>query len=336
MSETALNGPIGGKWNVLRAGGGSDGLEVPSLPLDVRTAGDPVRLAIGSGGEARLLIPLGRDDHMPIVESGPALSISACILMHKGRALRFLDLTCLSPELETVFAEVVDELLARIAAGSRVSDAVSDTLEDFRALLVPASRRAPERNQVAGLVAELVVLNRLLDISERAWRAWRGPAGDRHDFRTRDTSLEIKASLRAGTKVITINGLEQMEPPTGGNLHLLHMIIEPVAGGLLGISALGNQALAKADDPAGLRKLLHATGCDDIEDPAWNRYTFRLDSEQLYCVDSRFPRISPSVFAEGRVPAGVVDATYQINLDSAESSKAPPERLGMLLQELAS
>ena len=210
MSETALNGPIGGKWNVLRAGGGSDGLEVPSLPLDVRTAGDPVRLAIGSGGEARLLIPLGRDDHMPIVESGPAL--------------RFLDLSCLSPELETVFAEVVDELLARIAAGSRVSDAVSDTLEDFRALLVPASRRAPERNQVAGLVAELVVLNRLLDISERAWRAWRGPAGDRHDFRTRDTSLEIKASLRAGTKVITINGLEQMEPPTGGNLHLLHML----------------------------------------------------------------------------------------------------------------
>lgn len=336
MSDEHLPDAVGGKWNVLRAGGGSDGLEVPSLPLEVRTAAGPIRLAVGANGEPRLLIPLAQGDSLPAVEPGPALRVGVSTFMHRGRASRFLDLACLSTELESVFSEVVDELLDRIGAGSRVADAVDKTIDDFRALLVPQSQRAPERNRVAGLVAELVILNRLLDISSSAWQAWRGPAGDRHDFRIRNTSLEIKASLRAGASIVTVNGLEQLEPSAGGTLHLLHMILEPVAGGLLSIATLGGQVLVKADDPRGLEEMLHAAGCDDINDPAWNRYNFRLDGEQLYSVVSGFPRISPSVFPDGRVPAGVVDATYQIDLGIAESCRVSSALLDALLQEIAS
>ncbi len=338
MSDDLAKGTVSGQWKLLRAGGrdSRSGIEVPSLPLETRTAAGLVRLAIGPNGEARLLVPLAHDERSPDVEPGPALRISIATFSHKGRASRFLDLMCLSAELEGVFADIVDEILARIEAGSGISEAVTGTIEDFRTLIVPPSSRRPDTNRVAGLVAELVVLNRLLDISNTAWRAWRGPAGDRHDFRVRDDSLEVKASLRAGAGVVTINGLEQLEPPAGGTLHLLHMTLEPVDGGLLSVSALGGQALSCADDPPGLRDLLVAAGCDDINDPGWNRHAFRLDAERLYSVSTGFPCIAPSRFEGGKAPVGIVDATYRIDLGFATECELPPARMGALLKEFAS
>lgn len=336
MSDAPAKSSVSGQWKVLRTGGGGDGLEVPSLPLEARTAAGPIRLAVGPNDEARLLIPLAHGDHPQAIEPGPALRITTSTFTHKGRAARFLDLMCLSSELEGVFADLVDEMITRIESGSSISEAVSGTIDDFRALLVPASSREPDRNRIAGLVAELVVLNRLLDISNNAWRAWRGPAGDRHDFRIRDNSLEVKASLRAGASVVTINGLEQLEPPAGGALHLLHMTLEPVDGGLLSISALGARALAHADDPPGLRDMLAATGCNDIHDPGWNRYSFRQEAERLYSVSPNFPCIAPSRFEGGKAPVGIVDATYRIDLGFAAECALPPARLGELLKEFAS
>jgi hypothetical protein len=136
--------------------------------------------------------------------------------------------------------------------------------------------------------------------------------------------------------VVTINGLEQLEPPAGGTLHLLHMVLEPVDGGLMNVSALGGQALAKADEPSGLRELLMGTGCDDVDDQGWNRHSFRLDAEQLYYVSSDFPRIAPSRFSDGKIPAGVVDATYQIDLGFAEGCGVTVAKFDELLREFAS
>lgn len=336
MSDAFSIGSIGGKWNILRAGGGNDGLEVPSLPLEITTAAGPIRMAVGSHGEARLLIPLGKGARLPSIEPGPALGVGLSTFTHRGRATTYLDLVCLSAELESVFAELVHELLRRIAQGTPVAESVQKTVDDFRALLVAQPNRAPEKSRVAGLIAELLMLNRLLDISCSAWRSWRGPAGDRHDFRARDTSLEIKASLHAGASVVTINGLDQLEPPAGGTLHLLHMILEPVGGGLLTVAGLGGQALEKADYPEGVSEMLHAVGCDDVEDSGWNRHAFRLEGEQLYTVTSGFPRISPSIFQAGEAPAGVVEATYKIDLGLAESCQASEVRYSELLRELGS
>ena len=337
MSEATTPGDVGSKWNVLRAGQtDSDGLEIPSLPLPVGTEAGPVRLAVGPNGEARLLLPLSRHERLGTIEAGAALQIGVTTLMHRGRAAKFLDIMCLSRELEPVFDEVVDGVLARIAANVGSVDAVRTTIEDFRALLVTPIRQEIERSRVAGLVAELLILNRLLDLSTAAWRTWRGPDGDRHDFRARGYSLEVKASLRAGTTEITINGLEQLEPPSGGGtLHLAHFVLEPVEGGLLTVSALGGQALAKANDPGRLRELLALVGCADTRDPEWNQHSFRIEKERLYWVSAEFPRIAPSSFASGIVPPGVVDATYRIDLAFAAGSECPAADFDAILRTMA-
>lgn len=336
MSRPEQEGQVQGRWNVLRAGHvDGDGLGIPSLPLGATTKAGPVRLAVGSGGEARLLVPLAAGEKTGALETGSALKIGLTTLTHGQRAIRFLDVVCTSPDLEAVFGEVVDDIIRRLADRKDGIAAVAGAIYDFRELLIPPAGSEIDRPRVVGLVAELVVLNRLLDISPSAWRCWRGPAGDRHDFRARDVSLEVKTSLGAGAHEVTINGVDQLEPPAGGSLHLAHLVLEAVEGGLLTVASLGDRTLLRADDPAGLRALLAAVGCTDVHDAGWNRFAFRAEAERLYRVGPGFPQIAPSSFVGGRIPAGIVDATYRIDLGHASDAECQPAEFVSLLQELS-
>ena len=168
-------------------------------------------------------------------------------------------------------------------------------------------------------VAELLILNRLLDHSVSAWRAWSGPAGDRHDFRSGDHSLEVKATHRLSASAITINGLDQLDAPVGGTLHLLRIVLEPVSGGALSISDLGRSALSKADKPDRVRGLLTAVGCRDVDSESWNRTSFRIAAETLYEIRPGFPRLISSMLAQGTAPHGVHEVSYRIDLSVAET-----------------
>ena len=320
MSSEVLKTTAVGNWGLLRAGvqyGG--GLEIATIPTDVSTDAGPVRLAIGPNDEPRVLLPLAARESPSTIHGGSALSISVSSFNHKGRTLRFLDLLCLSAELETVFGEVVDEMLVRVARGGSCVDAARSTIEDFRSLLIRASARGLDKGKVAGLIAELLVLNRLLDRSPSAWRTWSGPTGHRHDFRTGDTSLEVKASLRPDTSSITINGLEQLDVPTGGTLHLLRVILEPVNGGMLSISSLARSAMSKADEPEKISELLAAVGCGNVDSADWNQHRFRTESEYLYEIQPGFPRLTISMLAAGIAPRGVHEVTYEIDLSVADA-----------------
>ena len=252
-----------------------------------------------------------------LADTGNALSVSVSSFNYKGTHLRFLDLICVRDDLETVFGEVVDEILTRIGTGDSCSDAAQSTIADFRALLIRARANGVSTGKVAGLVAELLVLNRLLDRSPSAWRAWRGPTGDRHDFRVGNVSLEVKASLHSVASGVTINGLGQLDAPTGGTLHLLHLVLEPVANGVLSLANLARSAMSKADEPSRIETLLNGAGCPDAFAEEWNRHRFRRESEDLYEVRPGFPRLTRTMLIDGLVPHGVHDVAYTIDLSAA-------------------
>ena len=234
-----------------------------------------------------------------------------------NKTVRFLDLTCLDRNLETVFSEVTDEILARIAVGADCADAAITTIGDFRALLLESSANSVSMSKIVGVVAELLVLNRLLDRAPRAWRAWNGPRGDRHDFRCGSLSLEVKATTRPSNDVIVVHSLEQMAAPAGGNLILLHFVLEQVLDGRLSISALGRAAIAKADNPTAVRDLLALVGCDNVDASEWNAWTFRHEKETQYDVRPGFPCLTPSMLPDQRLPSGVHGLTYSIDLAAA-------------------
>ena len=168
MSSEAVktNAPDG--WGLLRTGAQrgdvqlSSGLEIPTIPSGVTATTGHVRFAIGRSGEPRVLLPLAEDEEMPTLNGGLELSIAVSSFRHGGRVLRFLDLACRSADLESVFGEVVDEMLVRIDSGDGCADAARSTIEDFRSLLLRGGSPEVDKRAAAGLVAELVVLNRLL------------------------------------------------------------------------------------------------------------------------------------------------------------------------------
>ena len=319
MSGEELKFAAADHWTVLRGGRYQSGeLAIPTFPTGVYGDSGQVRLAVGSASEPRVLLPLADQESPTDLHGGSALAVGISSFSFKGRLIRFLDLICRSPELEGVFGDVVDSMLTRIKHGEKCLDAARSTINDFRALLIRKRLTLVDQRRVAGLVAELLVLNRLLDHSAAAWAAWRGPVGDRHDFRSGDTSLEVKATLRPGQPIITINSLDQLETPSDGTLHLLRLVIEPVNAGQLSVSGLARSAIAKSEDSEGLKSLLASVGCSDVDDERWNRHAFRLESEQLYEVCAGFPRITLAMLTGGTLPRGVDGVTYQIDLSAAD------------------
>jgi hypothetical protein len=312
-------------WVVLRSGGREpSGIEIPTKPSGVTSAHGPIRMALGSSGEARLLLPLGGAESSKGIVGAPSLSIETSIYKESGVPRRFLDLTCLSGELETVFAEVAEQILSRVEAGSSCLDATRSTIEEFRALLIRPPGTEVTLQMVAGLVGELLVLKRLLDRSAEAWRSWRGPAGDRHDFAKASTALEVKVTLRKGKTEVSINGLEQLAEPAGGRLFLQHFELEVAAAGLLSVSSLGRAAIENSSNPDEVRKLLSALGCLDVDDEAWNRSSFRLENEALYAVVEGFPRIVSASFPGSGLPAGLSKVCYVTDLAEAASFRVQP------------
>lgn len=315
-------------WNILRAGAGeTSGIEIATVPTGVSTADGPVRLALGDSGEARMLLPLSGNESGKEIVGAPALNIKVSTYSYMGKQQRFLDLTCMSNELEKVFAELGDEILSRVRASSTCVKAAHSTIEEFRALLVQARTGQAPLHEVAGVVGELLVLNRLLDRNPEAWKSWRGPAGDRHDFASGADALEVKVSLGKGRTKITINGFDQLEEPAGGTLHLQHFELETVASGILSVGALGQAALSKASDASTVAELLAAVGCNDVSDPEWNQVSFRLEAESLYRVAKGFPRLVPRMLTEGTTPAGISGVSYTTDLSIAEAFRIPPKEI---------
>ena len=305
---------------MLRAGGReSTGLEIATLATGVRTQAGAARLALGEHGEPRLLLPLGRGDAVPSFGEAPSLRILVSSYVTDGKPLRYLDLTCMATELEAVFSEVAAEVLSRLGSGQSCVAAALSTIEDFRRLLLRSQTVAT--TTITGLVGELLVLSRLLDRASDAWRTWRGPLGDRHDFRSGDHALEVKTSSRVSASTITVSSIEQMAPPSGGSLHLLHNLLEETVAGELNISTLGRAVLRRAREPNRIRDCLAALGCDDVDSPQWNTTSFRLEAKTYYLVDDLFPRLTPNMLPKGMVPAGVSDITYQIDLATAVQSR---------------
>lgn len=324
-------------WTLLRAGPlGSGGLEVPSMELPATLPSGSVRVAIGPAGEARLLVPLEDREQVSGLEAGDALTIGVTLLSRNGGGpRRYLDIVCRARDLEPAFAELVDQIVARIGSGVSGADAVRVVLAEFRALL----ERTPSRNidaaRIAGLVGELLLLDRLLAISPEAWRAWRGPAGDRHDFRARDDALEVKASLRAGDLAITINGLDQLEPSRGGTLHLAHFTLEPTAGGMLSVRGLAESCLNQASEPQQIRELLALAGCADVSAPEWNREAFRLGGEQLYRVADPFPRLRSADLPATMALAAFSRVSYDLDLSFAQDRRCSADEAEALFRRFA-
>src|SRR5690554_4908866 len=103
-------------WAKLRESGKGDGrLEIASYPAPVQTGYGPIRFALGSENEARILIPCASVQAGVRAESSVNLKLR--VAEYRGPAGRqaYLDLICQDKSLEMVFSELASEIMRRVS-----------------------------------------------------------------------------------------------------------------------------------------------------------------------------------------------------------------------------
>lgn len=307
------------RWRRLQTAGTGDGfIEIPSIDSGVETGFGSARYAIGSHGQPRLLVPIGHPESGGGLTSTPKLLVTVSNFNLAGKGIWFIDVMSLDRALDSVFSELVEEILRRIEDGSSPAIAVEDSICDFRTLLKEHYSTDIADSKIIGLVGELEMLRKLSTHSVNAVKSWTGPYELRHDFRRDLHALEVKTSSRSDTTTVSIHGIDQLEPPFGGTLTLVHIRLERAEGGPLSISSVFNELIDLNVDTEALREALAISGCQDPYSEEWNRLAFTLEGFSAYSVRENFPRIISSSFTTGLVPSGVSGLEYRIDLNHAK------------------
>jgi hypothetical protein len=312
MNERAIE-----RWMRLRTTGNIDGiLEVPSISSGIDTGFGPIRLAIGPAGEPRLLVPCGPSTHIPNGSGKLLVKISRYDVA--GRSTLFIDVMCLERSLDSVFAELAEEVIHRVAGGGGAANSVEETIADFRDLL-GGSQKDISDHTILGLVGELFVLRLLSRIATSAVEAWTGPFEQRHDFRRRSLAFEIKTSGRRDATTVSISSCDQLAEPADGSLILVHVKLERSSEGAISVASLSEDILATGASRQSLESALSAIGCHDARAPAWNRLQYTFESMQGYRIGNGFPRIVSDQFPSGVLPQGIESLEYRVDLRAASA-----------------
>ena len=186
--------------------------------------------------------------------------------------------------------------------------------------------RLSEEKQI-GLFAELLFLGeRLLPkmTALDAFRSWRGPFGEAHDFELPEISVEIKATGVASPTVIRISNLDQLEPTGNKALFLATMqILEDNETGrtLPDLIRSTRNMIAAVDSAVTLEfdAALMEVGYIETHASSYGirRRCFR---RRDYRVGDGFPRL-----VRNNVPPGIADASYTIRIDSCMPHEAEPD-----------
>ncbi len=313
---SSLVAEINTRWKSLRGRDAPAGESVEVSSLTVDTGHGPAALALSPLGQAQLLLPVAAGGRRPAIDAPPALEITAAALTGDGTRRTYIVVTCLDPALDRGFADLVEAVLTRVGGGEPVKDALATSIHDLGALFARGTPATVDDRVIRGLVAELIVLRRLAGRDPRAPALWFGPIPERHDFRGGVHAIEVKSASRKAGRV-TISSADQLEPPVGGTLQLWRVALERTEGGAATVATLVQEIEALTGHSPALRSGLKALGCPDPDAPEWDRLSFNCEAIDGWSVEPGFPRIVPSLFPGGVLPAGIQALSYELDPEAA-------------------
>jgi hypothetical protein len=308
------------------------GAPVALLTAEVNlvTAGGVLRLGRDQDGLPHVLVPLPGSGSEQDLRGTSGVSVKVRHLLLDDEPTVFLDLACLRADLIHVFASLTVDVCARLAQQpAEPLEAVRAVMDEWRALL-ERERTAWTRARCAGLFAELVVLRMILASNSHALDAWTGPYGAAHDFRSPGRAIEVKATAGAEGRLVRIHGSDQLEQPSDGELHLAWFRLEDGrAGKGESVRAVLEAVAGEVGNPRRWVEYLDLLGLPPTEHSEVDRRAFVVVEQRWYGVGPGFPRIVPTSFAAGAVPAGVGAVEYLVDLDAVPLSWAVDDPRGV-------
>lgn len=305
---------------------------IPVMDSGLKTEHGNILFGLMQDSKATILIPANRDAPWPEPALGEKLELNEFWL---GGVLH-IALTCLSDNLEDVFWRLTIVLLERLQEGARADEAVETTIEEFRSLLQLPEQDKINHEKLLGLIGELVLLLELTKYNKQPCTCWKGPKGGRHDFVFNHATIEVKTGSVEDLPIVHISSVFQLENVNDCTLSLAHIRLRQ--SGNLSVASLSHDILnAMEEGQKGLfLDCLSQIGCQNPEAPEWNTATFDLAEIVFYRIENGFPRIIPHDLPGARVPEGVADLSYSIDLERAASFRISKNDAKNLLNTLFS
>ena len=165
-------------------------------------------------------------------------------------------------------------------------------------------------------IAELYLVNKLCQagLMTDVVSQYRGPDAGTHDFELPNMSLEVKSHKQADLDdkpgQITVSSEHQLEKTGNKPLYLVYFKIQEE----------GELSLKSCVEEFGEHRQILL---DKLKKPplhfvegdfAWNAGYTLLGEPKVYAVQDDFPRITPSQFANGHYPSGIVKLMYHVSL----------------------
>lgn len=127
----------------------------------------------------------------------------------------------------------------------------------------------------------------------------------------------MKASTVVRGPVFRIHGLDQLDPPTAGELFLFTLRLREEAGAAHTLPCLLAECHALlAPDGGALARYetsLAQAGYSPAHEADYAQTHWRIVAEKLYPVNAGFPRLSPAMLSGG-IPPGVAEISYALDL----------------------
>lgn len=283
---------------------------------------DRLLAALDSEARRHLLVALQTNEEHLRDEESRGLSVDTRELNLPDHTLaHYLDLTCYDAAGHDAFDLIGGELAAGLATGALApATLVARVLGKWRRFWGQLPRSLLSREEQVGLFAEVwFLLHWLVPAcgSAVATQRWRGPFAARHDFEWSGRSVEAKASTVVRGGVFRIHGLDQLDPPSGGELLFFALRLREEAGAphsLPGLIAETRTALeTDAEALTRFETTLAQGGYSPLHETDYAQTLWRIVEERLYSVDATFPKLTPASLPGG-LPPGISEIVYTLDL----------------------
>lgn len=320
-------------WSVLATPATTHKNGIHAAPTGLSIDAGEVLAGVDAESNRHLLIPLLPGEAFAQDLSGDAVQLRR---VDRNRTA-YLSAVCISRELDDVFAQFGREISADLPDAPSAVGHVVAAVARWRRLFADASRRGPlTEPQVIGLLAELHLLEEVLkDDPVRSLAVWTGPDRSQHDFRSGPAAAEVKATLAREGRRIRISSVEQLHAPQGCSLTLAHTRFERHSAGD-SLPAAVDRILALNVEQNGFEKKLLEAGYRRKHESLYTSDRYRIVDRRFYNVlDPSFPKITPSSFTGGTVPAGVESLTYTVDITNEPPHPLDAATIAAVIHALA-
>lgn len=221
----------------------------------------------------------------------------------------------------SIFVSLATSICAKcIEQKSTKKATIQKALEEWREMFLK-NTDGLTLNELAGLIGELITLEEIAKIhGASALDTWHGFEGDCHDFSSNDFAIETKTKISDGLD-ISINGINQLEPPSDGELQLRFIRLETTTNqNQLCISSLVDNISKLGVSRGKLQENILMAGAS-INQVTQSGTYFSVLEKATYEITEGFPRIIKNSFVARECPRGVSGLKYHVNLGNAENYK---------------